>query len=109
MAEFRVEWTDAARDDLYAIARYIARDSAISALAVVERIERRAAALFALPRRGRVVPELRRLGTSGVRELIEPPWRILYSVEKPRVLVLAVVDGRRDLGKWLAEEPARFQ
>ena len=31
------------------------------------------------------------------RELIVRPWRIIYRVSTKRVLVLAVLDGRRDL------------
>ena len=37
------------------------------------------------------------------RELIEPPWRIVYRIESESVLVLGVLDGRRDLKSLLLE------
>ena len=109
MPEMRVEWADAARDDLRAIVFYIAQDSIANALAVVESLERCAATLCDLPTRGRVVPELRRLGERRFREVFESPWRIVYLVEAERVLVVAVVDGRRDLQDWLKEHEARIR
>ena len=45
----------AARDDLEAIATYIAADSAINALKAIERIEILAVTLSSLPKRERVV------------------------------------------------------
>ena len=50
-----------------------------------------------MPERGRIVPELREQGITVYRELVEPPWRILYRIESDRVWVLAVIDGRRNV------------
>lgn len=109
MAERRIEWTDAARDDLHAIAFYIAQDSLDNALHVVDRIERRATALAALATRGRIVPELRRMTELRYREVIERPWRIIYRAEGTVVHIAAVVDGHRDVQAWLNERAARFK
>lgn len=109
MAEHRVEWADAARDDLRAIAWHIAQDNLDNALAVADRIDRRAAALAALSTRGRIVPKLRRMAETRYREVIEEPWRIIYLVEVSIIHVVAVVDGRRDVPAWLRERMARFQ
>lgn len=109
VAEWRVEWADAARDDVRAIALHIARDSVANALAVADRIDRRAAALATLATRGRVVPELRRMSETRYREVIEEPWRIMYSVERRVVSIVAVVDGRRDVRVWLNQRAARFE
>ena len=103
MSGVRVAWTATARRDLEAIIRYIARDSADKALAALERLESRAAALTTHPERGRVVPELRAVGTLHYQEIIERPWRIVYRVQGERVLVLAVLDGRRSLTALLLE------
>ncbi len=35
--------------------------------------------------------------------MIERPWRIVYRIETESVLVLAVLDGRRDLRSLLLE------
>lgn len=105
----RVEWTDAARADLRAIAIHIADDSLDNALVVVDRLERRAGSLTTLSVRGRVVPELHRIGVKRYRELIEGPWRLLYLADGSMVHVIAVVDSRRNLQAWLREQAIRFR
>ncbi len=93
-----VEWAEVARRDLYAIIEYLSAKSPAAALATLERVEERAAALETLPRRGRWVPELAKLlHVRGYRELQIPPYRLLYRIELGRVLVLGVFDGRRNL------------
>lgn len=108
VADHRVDWTNAARDDLRAIVWHIAQDNLANALAVAERIDRRAAKLMGLVVRGRVVPELRKVAETRYREVMEEPWRIIYRVEEATVYVVAVVDGRRDVQAWLNERMARF-
>lgn len=98
MAEtHQVLWTDTARQDLTGIVDYIAQDSIVNALAVLEQLEAKAAQLASFSGRGRVVPELLDTGISQYREIICSPWRIIYRVEARRVLVMAVLDSRRDL------------
>jgi addiction module RelE/StbE family toxin len=107
MSEFAVLWTETARRDLDAIIDYIARDSIENALKVLERLEHRAASLEESSQRGREVPELRALDLHQYRELVERPWRILYRIESDRVLVVAVLDGHRDLRSLLIERLIR--
>lgn len=109
VADRRIEWSDAARDDLRAIVFYIAQDSPDNALNVADRLQRRAATLAALSTRGRIVPELRRVGERRFRELLEAPWRIVYLLEESSVYVVAVIDSRRDLQDWLREQMARLR
>lgn len=98
MAEtYQVLWTDTARQDLTGIVDYIAQDSVGNALAVLDKLEAKAAQLSALPNRGRIVPELLNTGISQYREILCSPWRIVYRTESQRVLVMAVLDSRRDL------------
>lgn len=101
MAEFRVEWTVAARADFLEIIRFIATDSPLNAMAVLERIERAALTMRRLPGRGRRVPELGRSRELEIREVIVKPWRMMYRVDGHAVRIIAVVDSRRDLGDWL--------
>lgn len=44
-----------------------------------------------------IVPELLHTSISQYRELISAPWRIFYRVDNMQVLIMAVLDGRRDL------------
>lgn len=107
MSRYTVEWAFTARDDLESVASYIAEDSAINALSVVERIEARAETLVTLPMRGRIVPELRWHGVMTFRELIEKPWRLIYRIEADRVVVVSVLDGRRSLEDLLLDRFVR--
>lgn len=98
MAEtHQVLWTDTARQDLIGIIDYIAQDSVEDALVILDKLEAKATQLTTLPSRGRIVPELLDTGISQYREIISAPWRIVYRIESQRVLVMAVLDSRRDL------------
>lgn len=86
---------------------YIAQDSISDALAILHKLEAKAALLIKLPNRGRIVPELLHTGISQYRELISAPWRIVYRVESKQVLIMAVLDSRRDLQAVLLNRMAR--
>lgn len=107
MGDRAVAWTDAARRDLDAIIDYIAEQHPRNALQVFDRLQHRAVTLQAQAARGRGVPELRGLGAIEYRELIERPWRIIYRTEPGRVVVVALLDGRRDLPTLLFERLVR--
>lgn len=100
---FAVEWSEVARRDLERIVAYLAEENPAAALRVLQRIEKRAAALDILPERGRLVPELARFGIRLYRELQVPPHRLIYRVDSRKVVVLAVFDGRRNLEDILLE------
>ena len=100
-------WTQAAAGDLEAIVTYLAVDAPMAARQVLGRLRKRAETLTATPERGRVVPELSRLGIRTFRELSVRPYRLLYRIEADRVIVLAVHDGRRDLEEVLLERLVR--
>ncbi len=59
------------------------------------------------PRRGRIVPELRRISVSEYREVLYKPYRIMYQLQGSRVYVIAVLDGRRDLQELLQQRLLR--
>ena len=98
-----VEWAPAARQDLRHIARYLARDSISAARNVAKRIRARVESLAELPERGRRIPELAVHGLSSEREIVASPYRVVYSIGRERVRILAVLDGRRDLEDLLLE------
>ena len=105
MKRYTVNWAVTARDDLEEIVAYIAGDSPLNALNVVERIEAQAQTLATLPARGRIVPELQWHGVANFQELIEAPWRMIYRINGSTVYVVGVLDGRRQLEDLLL---ARF-
>jgi len=107
MSDHPVLWTQTARQDLEEIIANIAEEAPSRALDVLARIERSAARLSGLHLRGRIVPELREVGVDRYRELIEKPWRLIYRSEAERTIVLAVLEGRRDLADVLLERLVR--
>jgi len=79
MINHDVLWTDVARCDLDDIANYIAEEDGIdAALEIVCRLERKAAKLVNMPKRGVIVPELLDIGVLQYHQLTERPWRIIY-------------------------------
>jgi plasmid stabilization system protein ParE len=103
----RVLWTRTAQRDLDAIIAFIAADSIENALTVLDRLQERAQSLNTAAERGRLVPELRVIDMHQYLEVIERPWRIVYRIEPDRVMVLAVLDGRRELESLLLDRLVR--
>jgi len=90
-------WSNIAENDLRNIVEYIADDSPHNALKIFKRIKQQASRLYDFPERGRIVPELRDQGILQYREIIISPWRILYRISPKSVLVLSVLDSRRNI------------
>jgi len=102
-----VEWATIATRDLAEIVEYIARDDPGAAVGVLDTLEAKASSLETLATRGRVVPELQRIQIREYRELLVKPYRVIYRVEKRRVVVLGVFDGRRSLEDILLDRLLR--
>ncbi|MEI6790727.1 MAG: type II toxin-antitoxin system RelE/ParE family toxin [Myxococcaceae bacterium] len=96
-AEYHVKWMPIAEYDLFEIVDYIADQSIDQAVTVATKIREKAADLKCFAHRGRVVAELLELGVSDCRELVIPPWRIIYRASDKTVNVLAIFDARRNL------------
>lgn len=99
MAEQTIAWSPEAPEDVEAIAAYIARDSAVYASAVVEKILFTAATLNQFPLAGRIVPKLNQ---PAIRERFMYSYRLIYRVETARILVAAVIHGKRLLDDAIA-------
>jgi toxin ParE1/3/4 len=95
--KYRVVWSNVAENDLRSIIEYIAKESPSHAFKIFKSIKKRASMLYTLPERGRIVPELRDQGILQYREMIIPPWRILYRISEREVYVLSVLDSRRNI------------
>ncbi|MCX5914324.1 MAG: type II toxin-antitoxin system RelE/ParE family toxin [Deltaproteobacteria bacterium] len=88
----KVVWSPEAVDDLESIAEYIARDSRYYAGAVVEKVLEVARNIAKFPQAGRIVPEL---GEETLREHFVYSYRLLYRIKPERILIVAVIHGRR--------------
>jgi toxin ParE1/3/4 len=103
MRRREVFWSQEAQRDLDAIVDFLAGDSPLDALRVFDRLVEQAHKLEEFAGRGRRIPELGKRGRkSPLRELIVRPWRLIYAVHEQHVMVIALVDGRRDFLAWLA-------
>ncbi len=96
-SEVPVLWTKTARADLKEIIDYIAMDSLQTALEKLDLIEGKVASLGLTPEIGRKVPELLDYKDMSYREMIITPWRVIYQVKNEKLLVLMILDGRRNL------------
>ena len=107
MRKRSVRWSVEAERDLEDIVDFLLTRSPDEAESVWKPIRGAASRLESLSERGRVVPELRRAGVRTYRELIvRRRYRLLYRASPRSVLVVAVLDGRRDLEEVLL---ARFR
>ncbi len=106
---YEVIWASTAKDDLRSIVEYLHAESPPAARNTLEKITTAAANLYTFPNRGRIVPELQTQGITLYRELIITPWRLIYRVSKNQVLVLAVIDARRNVEDLLLDKFVRTQ
>ena len=95
--KYGIIWAGVAENDLKEIIEYIAIDSPADALKALEKVKQKVSSLFTLPERGRIVPELQDQGILLYRELIVPPWRIIYRISERKVYVLSVLDARQNV------------
>ncbi len=90
--DLEVAWSPEAQEDLASIAEYIARDSEAYARSVVTKILSTSQSLGAFPWIGRVVPEI---GDERIRERFVYSYRLIYRVEPKRILIIALIHGKR--------------
>ena len=101
-----VDATPQADGDIKEIVRfYLDKEGPEIAQGILNRITKAKNDLQTLPDRGRIPPELKRMGVFAYREIQIPPYRMFYEVNEldSKVYVHLVVDGRRDLPDLLAE------
>lgn len=99
MRRFRVEFSAEAEADIDAACAWIARNSAVHAVRWRISVRRAAEALRTYPRGFPIAYETRTLGFE-VRLLAHGAYRVLFTIERGRVLILAVRHGaRRRLGE----------
>ncbi|MGH8667165.1 MAG: type II toxin-antitoxin system RelE/ParE family toxin [Burkholderiales bacterium] len=100
---YEVLLTQDGQNDLEELHEYIAEhDSRERAEHVLDRIEAALADLAAFPARGPHPKELLALGIREFRQTYFKPYRIVYRVDRSRVFVYLIADGRRDLQTLLA-------
>ncbi len=90
-------WAISAENDLREIIDYIATDSPANALKIFQKIKKKASSLYTMSERCRIVPELKDQGIMQYRELIAPPWRIIFRIAEMKIYILLVIDSRQNI------------
>ena len=90
--DLAVRWSPEAIEDLDAIAEYITRDSEYYAQAVVTETLSISRSTGVFPLIGRIVPEI---GDQNIRERFIYSYRLIYRIEPKRILIVAVIHGKR--------------
>lgn len=104
----KVILTPEAIEDILEIYTYfLERDGEDHAEAIVNRLERKAYSLEKFALRGKFPEELVPFGNRKIREVQETPWRIFFRVESEEVVVLSVLDGRRNMSDVFLKKLAR--
>jgi len=99
----KIAWTSVAERDLESISEFIAMSNPRNAIKIVQKIRSKVRMLKRLPLSGRKVPEMLFLGSTAYREIITPPWRIVYRVDQRNVYIMGVLDARRDVASILSQ------
>ena len=94
---FGVFWAETAIRDLEEIVDYVEQDAPMAAQRIFDKTTEHAKTLDSMPLRGRIVPELAQFEIAIYRELIIPPYRLIYRPSTDQVLVVGVFDSRRNL------------
>jgi len=80
----QVIWTDEAIADLRQLVAFIAQDNPTAAVKLGEELIRKSMLLAAHPRLGRMLREPKR---DTLREMIVPPYRLIYEINDPSQMV----------------------
>ena len=94
-----LRWTEHAVNQLGAIAEYIALVSPVYAEQTVDRIVARLRQAQDFPQSGHLVADA---PVPELRELMEPPYRLIYRATLEAVVVIAIVHGKQDLPRHLS-------
>lgn len=105
---YAVVWAANAEQDLTAIIKHIHSESPFAAKDCLEKIKAKVSNLNSLPQRGRIVPELMQQGILQYREMVIPPWRIIYRISDANVYVFAVIDSRQNVEDILLNRLVRI-
>ena len=108
METYSVVWVDSAKKELFEIIEYIASENQTNAKNIYKSITKKANSLDSLPYKGRIVPELQKYNITLYREIIESPWRIIYRIHERNVVIMTILDGRRDVEDIIFEKIISF-
>ncbi len=100
--KYKVNLTQAALNDLYAINEYyLAQVSDDVASDILHSIQNTIQTLEYLVERGSIPKELLITGNTQYRQIMSSVYRIIYRIADDRVYIVMIIDGRRDVASAL--------
>ena len=87
-------WSNTAIEHLLTLFEQISKDSPLYAQRIIERLIDRSEQIAVFPLMGREVPEYQ---VRDIREVLEPPFRLIYQLHADQIDVLAVIHSTRIL------------
>jgi len=97
-----IVWSKDAAEDFEFIVEYTVEHFSIKiAEEAYSRIIKKVEKALELPNIGKIVPELKEIGLTSYRELIEVPWRIIYRKEEGSIVIISIIDSRRNIEEIL--------
>ena len=103
-----VEVSPFAQDDFNEIIEYYSSYSQDYVETTISEFEEKVMSLQQRPKSGRIIPELERQGITQYRELMQGYYRIVYKISKDKVVILTVIDGRRNFEEIIIEKLSRY-
>lgn len=83
---------ETARQDLNSIAEFISQDSPRASRKMIKKISESLKKLPSFPQSGRMIPEIQ---DPTLREIVIGPYRIMYRLEKDKIVILRALHGKR--------------
>jgi len=104
---YRVVVPPSVKQDLKEIIEYHHEVNQAYSRKLFNKVIARVRELETFPEKGRVVPELRDHNIIDYKELIEDHFRIVYRIYFGEVLLISVIDGRRNVEEVLIQKLKR--
>lgn len=99
---YKIIWSEDASLNLVDIVSYIKLHSGKKiAKEIYTRIKKKVDNIIDFSKAGLIVPELYSIGITDIYQILESPWKIYYKILDDKILVLSVIDGRRNLEEIL--------
>ena len=109
LPKHEIIWVSVAHADLVEIIQHIRAYNPSAAADNFKKIKDSVSELKLFPQQGRIVPELKQQGILHYRELIVPPWRVIYRLTDHQVYVLSVIDARHNIEDILLDRLIRHK
>jgi plasmid stabilization system protein ParE len=97
-----ISWTQDAEDSFNEILEYsMEKFGETRTQAVYKKIISKIDLLASISFKSKVSQDLKDIGIYDVYELVESPWRIFYKMNDDEIIILLVLDGRRNIEEIL--------